>query len=765
VTVLGERLRRVGGVAIAVIAIMRCAIVFTPQRVFDVDPTLSDAPLGGLGPAGSLALDAAMLLACALALAGEALAGRGVRLRWLVLALLPVPAIAWHASEDAGDLWRGVTWLAAMTAAVTLAHLARDERLRATLGALLLAVIAPLLVRGLWQVTQEHAATVHEFERNREQILGQFGWEPGSAAALIYERRLRQPQPTGWFATTNVLATVLAGGLVALLGLAHASWRERLSGGRAAVCLAVAAACAAGIALGGAKGAVMAVAAGLMLLALPLAMPRWPMLPGWCGRAAFVIALAAVSLAVLVRGTLLPEAFAGDKSLLFRWHYMVAAGRIISDHPWLGVGPDGFQQAYVAARPLRNPEEVTSAHHVLLDWLSALGASGLAWTAVLLGFTWRAGQWRGGVPPQPAATTPRPGALRTTGRSGRPRMTESPRPDPGPPVRLPAAPIVAVIGLLAALLFERHALGIDAALVRLAGIAAFAGLSPAITPLIRAASPDALRWALAAGSITMLMHGQIEMTLTQLGSAAWVVAVLALAAPVGEGRGGAIRMRAGLGCAAAVAVVAALLPARHVIPAWRQEQRMLAAAAMIGRASAARENLHDARQAAAQSLETAHELWPINPAPLQAAASQWIMAATPGDAAALDNLRHAEQAARRSWNLHGRLASLSLLAQAQQRIAQQTAHRDDWDAAIASYRELARRDGAGLVSHLRLADALWASGEHQDAAAVYQRVLDIDRALDLDELKRLPPRDRQQITARLGEVAGQRPADPLENDS
>ena len=51
-------LRWTGALGIAAVAIVRCVIVFAPQLVFDVDPVIDPTPLPGLGPAGSLFLDA-----------------------------------------------------------------------------------------------------------------------------------------------------------------------------------------------------------------------------------------------------------------------------------------------------------------------------------------------------------------------------------------------------------------------------------------------------------------------------------------------------------------------------------------------------------------------------------------------------------------------------------------------------------------------------------------------------------------------------------
>ena len=107
-----QTMRWVGGVGIVVIAVMRCVISFAPQIVFDIDPALDPTPLAGLGPAGSILLDALLLLACACALLGEVRTKRGIDWLLIVLALAPAPIVIWHGLGDAGNLWRGSTWMA-----------------------------------------------------------------------------------------------------------------------------------------------------------------------------------------------------------------------------------------------------------------------------------------------------------------------------------------------------------------------------------------------------------------------------------------------------------------------------------------------------------------------------------------------------------------------------------------------------------------------------------------------------------------------------
>jgi len=58
----------------------------------------------------------------------------------------------------------------------------------------------------------------------------------------------------------------------------------------------------------------------------------------------------------------------------------------------LGVGPDGFQNAYLTARPAISPEEVDSPHSVLFDWWATLGFGGIAWAALLIAILWFGGR-------------------------------------------------------------------------------------------------------------------------------------------------------------------------------------------------------------------------------------------------------------------------------------------------------------------------------------------------------------------------------------
>ena len=58
-------------------------------------------------------------------------------------------------------------------------------------------------------------------------------------------------------------------------------------------------------------------------------------------------------------------------------------------------------------------------------------------------------------------------------------------------------------------------------------------------------------------------------------------------------------------------------------------------------------------------------------------------------------------------------------------------------------------DPVGLWSQRHLADVLWETGQQQKAMAMYERVLEIDSAREIDSMRRLNDFDRAQVEQRL----------------
>lgn len=123
--------------------------------------------------------------------------------------------------------------------------------------------------------------------------------------------------------------------------------------------------------------------------------------PGRARRMPAILAALALALAaaLLVLPALGSERVAGTFSLRpgstahIRWRLWQSAGRMLAEHPWLGVGPDNFLPAYrdrYVQREVIQERALSHPHNLVLDWATRLGWPGLILGSVLLGATVRA---------------------------------------------------------------------------------------------------------------------------------------------------------------------------------------------------------------------------------------------------------------------------------------------------------------------------------------------------------------------------------------
>ena len=369
--------------ALAGVASMRLLLPHAPDRFFDQDPATVAGPLPALGVGAAIWWDAILVLVSIAVLFHEA-RRRGVDRLLVGLSLVPVPVLWWHGWFDSVQAMRGFDWFAAVLATTAAAHVVRSVDGRRLVLAVIFGAVVAMGVRGLYQLQVEHPQTVRYFVENRDAFLEAKGWTIDGPQAKSFERRLRQPEATGWIGFSNVFSGLAAGVAVGLLaGLAARRDADRARGTPAAIRLLVG---LGGVGLAilvgiyGSKGAIVSALFGLGLSAILLGrrggsgrdrLSHWPL-----------IALGVGLVAVLVRG-MLPEDALGDRSLLFRWHYLQGMGATFLAHPWIGVGPDGFQAAYALFKPDRSPETVASAHGLLADWIAGLGVFAIAWIAWL----------------------------------------------------------------------------------------------------------------------------------------------------------------------------------------------------------------------------------------------------------------------------------------------------------------------------------------------------------------------------------------------
>lgn len=739
-------IRRIGAGIVLLIATLRCLVVMNDGGAFASDPLFDPSPRAGLTPAWSLALDVALVIGAAFVFIAEAVAGR--RVRWLLLALIaaPIAVVMVHGAMNFDDAWRGGTWIAGAIGGVAMTHAARDRAVRLAAIATLAAILVPLVVRGLSQVFIEHPAIVEFYRRDPAAALAARGLEPGSSGAMIFERRLMQPEASGWFGLANVYGTFMAFFAAAWVGATIVSVRARLeSGWIASAGIAVALALT-GLALSGGKGAIAAGSLGVFLVIAPLWSPR---VRDICRRRGAVIAVGLIALAltvVVVRGAILPESIPGDRggSVLFRWHYLIASGRMIGESPWLGVGPAGFQDAYLLHRVTESPEEVASAHSMFADWLASLGVvagASVAMLAIALFVCAMSSQCHGEL---------RTDSVETPSELIRPARF---------------AAITAAVASATAVLLESATLDSASLLLRSLGAG---GLIAGAIVMARLASTSrhehALCWSLAAGAIAFLVHCQIEMTFTHSGATAWGFVMLGtLAAGCEHGAAIATARRSLIGWTPAICLVtlAILVGVTRVVPALRQERAMSDAAAPLaeigldmiqhGRGPADRTREIDARRASIAPLEAAFEIMPSNHAPLVAACHQAFALAHLIDDRdeATAAAERAVRLARRVIELHASPGAHARLAVALRRLADITGDVAYRREALAEQLAVTRLDPRGLRARLALADTLWDLGRREEACAEYRRALDIDAAWRLDPLKQLTDTERRQVETRL----------------
>lgn len=510
------------GVAIILsVVAVRCLSPFDPFPYWSGDPFEAPAPVVGLTPSVSVALDMVTALGAAITVS----AMRAAELRraaWgFAAAAMGFFSVLRHTGDATGldNFVSGSVMVSGFVGAAAVFAAASRPPVRRMVLAALLALLVMLAVRALQQVYVEHPRTLETFRATREQFFRAQGWTPESPMAKAFERRLSQAEASGYFGMANVLATLGAAGLAIALSL-----RAATNAGTSPVAkrmpstLTVWAVIASAVALvyyAGAKGGFAAAGlglaaafAGLLLLRRGVSVrPRWARLLGSS------VVLAALG-AVVVRGMMGERV--GELSILFRWFYMHASARIIGDHPVLGVGAAGFKGAYLLAKNPLSPEEVTSPHSVLLDIIASMGLLGVG--LALLWMFW-VSLGAAGLIGRTTDTSPVP-----TGTTNAADPSEW----------KPTALIIAV-ATIAAIAMERSGLTPDGAATRLIGVCLAAWVVVGITRALQGmqherAARDAVRIGLAAGVIACAAHSQIELTAITPGAAGWCLLLLALAA-------------------------------------------------------------------------------------------------------------------------------------------------------------------------------------------------------------------------------------------
>lgn len=724
---------RLAVAAIVVAAGARLMISFAPVAVFDIDPAIDCLPFVGATPAQSVLLDALAFAGASWLLVHRLLIAQVIGWGWIVLVALCIPAIALsfaHSMSDSEQLWHASTWVAGILVALAvLAQVGGDRSvfLRRFLVAALAGIAVVLAVRGIAQLTSEHSLTVEYYKANRGTFLKSQGWLENSSQALSYERRLMQNEATGWLGFANVFATVAAASAVlmanAALGRGMVVARSWLG-----LCAIM---CAGLVVTSGSKGGVGALAVGLIV---SICVRRWNGWSRWLLVALPLLAIAAVALRGLIGSN------SAEQSLLFRWHYLVGGFGTFVSSPWTGVGPAGFQSAFMQTRPIESVEEVVSAHGAFADWMIAFGVAGIGIIALQLALAW----WS-------AARTAAPNLARTGAMSG--------------VVEIAVAAVV--FASIISIAFESPALDDSIAYAwRLGGLAAGAITAWSIVRILERGGDEAERvvgLGLCAMAAVVLTHGQIDMVFWLPGSALWAWLVLAIAAWWNRGSSepsvplAQVQMsRLALGSMAALSFALAIGCALVISPSLAEQDEIAIDAAELLYESAHKnssEALAIGRANAGLALAGAAKIWPPRTIYSLHAAEQLQAAAMcdPLPNEAIGWLRGARESAQsaeatRSGQFQSRLL-LSTIA-----IREAELSVGSWQAAERALQDVLAINPRHCESWLRLADVFAGQGNTLAARAAFESALDCNESFALDPVRQFSADRKRVIDEKLSNL-------------
>ena len=520
------------GAGLAALGSFGVLTAMVDQRHLDFAPGLAAGGYPGLGPSGALIWCAGLLILSALVFWRF-----GVD-RWLALATI-VPCV-WLVVQLSGPSehgWRGLVLGAAGWAALAAMRLAALPKVRRVMVAVLISVLMPLGLRTALQVGPEHSAMVALWESDRDGFLEQRGWAPGGEEAQVFERRLYEAVPTGWFVSPNIFSTVILGAGLVCLGLSsqHRAWWLAVLGVAWLLLLA------------GSKGGLASFGVGVLVFFWQQSgrvVPRWAPLTLMLG----------VVVVVVLRG-LLPEGVVGEESLRVRGGYLRGAWQVWQNNP-LGVGVDGFQDAYLGVRRAGDAEEVRSAHALLADWLVILGVFALPWIWALARttFSLRAGD-----------CVPASGFL---------------------------AGLSAALAAALALQVELASVAGTSALLRVMGVLGAGGVAWCL-----ATGAASVGRGVFAASLAMLVHAQLDVTSVTPNAVVWGGLLLAMAAPAMP------QKNQWMGVLPAALALVCVLAARQTTRAARDLSMLEASIAS---------------QQSPQWVPALHE-WPYDPQPLREA--------------------------------------------------------------------------------------------------------------------------------------------------
>lgn len=756
------------------LAMLRCLVMVFPQLYWDVDPRsqLEGQVLTGMGPVGASLMDMLSVVAAATAMFFHHQAGGKLGWKSGVLAVAGGAVCLWQLPRYGPGMLTVGSWVAAMALAVAVYHLAQHRRALLVMTAMLAALIVPWFLKSLVYVYWDHAQTLEMFLKDEAKSVAAHGWNMGSPQHILFKRRLEFPDVTGSFGLSNVYGSVVAGigiisaGLTATLLKTRQPKRALLPAVLLLISLIT-------LYYTHSKGAVVAMVMGMGLLGLVVMSWRWKKMCGLIAPMAMVCVLLAVGL-VVVRGAMgPPDSDQGERSLLFRYHYWQGAAGMLAHEPWreklLGVGPGQFKDSYILYKNPLNPEEVTSTHNVILDFVTMLGVGGAAWSVLVFGWLWVAGRAAGSGAVREKTPIELSSVENEIQASDAAKQMDR-------DVKLALATAAAIFGFqfytqFATMLVPEQFLSWAMGAVGFIAVMVLLGSERWMTTA-------GAQMALFLGASVLLIHNQIEMTFYNPQAGPLVFVIVAAAAGAGSqmlrqrheaSQSSALptpsasytpEVESGLHVSGSLVMMMAMLVGAgvmlvtYVLPHIKQDAALSQSAELL------RGGQH---MQSIQVLDQAIEAIPRDPrtidskvmllaeaatyyakekqiGPAQQLMSQAMVTLDAAFAAGLDDValvrRRAQmfEASSEMFNDPGRMTT-----------------------AINVWMTVMQRAPYSLMDALHLADLLWNTGRRDEAKQWYERTLTLDQDNYLDPAKQLLPEQKAHVETRLVELKTVKP--------
>ncbi len=284
---------------------------------------------------------------------------------------------------------------------VSLGAMCCVVRRRSAVVGVVLAIVAVVAVQGLWQYHVDFPALRAEYADRisgatdpftrfqLEQELQAKGIPVSGGGLRLFADRLASLEPLGPFALANTLGGFLAAALA--FGLTILFAHNRTIGQRLA-CLVVLSPIAYCLVLTKSRTAIVAVAAGIVLLIVHRILNRGESkttsLRAVSWFAGGMIAIVATAVVAAVSSGGLDEQVISEspKSLQYRLMYWQGTIQTLRETPFFGTGPGNFRQRYLGHKLAASSEEILDPHNIFLDAWCNGGLIALIGLFVLIAF-------------------------------------------------------------------------------------------------------------------------------------------------------------------------------------------------------------------------------------------------------------------------------------------------------------------------------------------------------------------------------------------